>query len=189
MSNKRKTFIFSETICDQVTNIQQSRGFKHEVDVVTLAISELYKNEFNYVKVAKDKLDLKKQKMAQSPEQTAENKIIEQEAFVTAKEKREAKKKADLVEAGREIAVTLRGEVYLDEKSGDEKCRYYSYGWLNTRNAWFNERVKYLDELTLEDADMQFYNDGTNPKSPMPADQVIATLVELGLTNEQGKPR
>ena len=56
------------------------------------------------------------------------------------------------------------------------------------KNAWVTKQTRYLHELTENDIEYQYYNDGTNPREPMPADQVIATLVDLGITDNKGKP-
>jgi hypothetical protein len=125
---------------------------------------------------------------SKTPEDRAEDSVSKAEAKIKAKDALKAREKAERVENGRRIAGELRGEITVDEKSGDEKCTYYSYAWVNAKNASFTERTKYLDELTDEDIEFQFYNNTIKPKQAMPSDQVIATLVDLNLTDAQGRP-
>ena len=166
---------------DKVAELQEANGFTNLNETVRYAISFTHNKRFpDYVVTAKERAN-------KTPEDKANEKIEVKEAIETAKEKRQKDKAQQAIEFGREICLTLRGEEYPD-KNGNPKCRYYSYAWLNPKNASVTERNKYLDELTLEDADMQYYNDAVSPKQPMPADQVIATLVELGVTDPSGKP-
>lgn len=187
MSKKaiKKMVSLNDRTMDYLASIKDKHGHISDSETVRYALTFTYNKENPaYVEALRETA----RDRAKSPEEKAVEHVDKVEARRIAKEQKEADALKERVENGRRIAGELRGVVVLDEKSGDEKCKYYSYGWLNPKNAWFNERVKYLDELTDDDIEFQYYNDGTNPKSPMPADQVIATLVELGLTDNMGKP-
>lgn len=177
----KKQISHTEDGWEKVAELQEACGFTNLNETVRYAISFTHNKRFpEYVVTAKERAN-------KTPEEKADEKVKAQEAILTAKEQKAKDKAQQAIEDGRAICLTLRGEEYAD-KNGNPKCRYYSYAWLNPKNASVTERNAYLDELTLADADMQFYNDGVSPKQPMPADQVIATLVELGLTDNHGKP-
>ncbi len=178
---KKKQMSHTEEGWKMLEDIMSAKCFTNLNEAFRNCISFTHSKYFpEYVQVARERASA-------TPEQKAEKSIEKQEAILSAKEKKAKDEAERKLADGREICLTLRGEEFPDA-NGVPKCRYLSYGWLNPKNAWVNERVKYMDELTLEDADLQYYVDRTKPAKPMPADQVLATLVELGLTDNVGKP-
>ena len=177
----KKLIRLSENGEDNLARIKQKQDFQSDTETVRFCIS------FTHSKLFPEYVQVLKERNERTPEDRAEKKIENAEALISAKEKKAKEIQQAKVEQGREVCLMLRGEEYQDQH-GEPKCRYYSYGWINTKNASVTERTKYLDELTLADADIQYYDDTEKPPKPMPADQVIATLVELGLTDNKGKP-
>lgn len=178
---KKKQITLTETQIEFLNKIKESNGLTTLSNAINYAIAFTYKKENPaYVEVARERI-------AKAPVDKAVEHVDKIDARKKAKQDKIDEAQKERVEAGRMIALNLRGEIYTDDR-GEEKCRYYVYGWLNTKNAWVNEHTKYLDELTDTDVEQQYYNDSTNPKTPMPSDQVIATLVDLGITDNQGKP-
>ncbi len=187
IKTSKKVISLTDDMWDKVEAIRMGNSFLTTIEAIRYAITVAHKKEVPaYIEVAREKLSIQ----ARTPEEKADIKLDIEEAKSKAKEDREAKKLQEKIEQGRSICINLRGKEKKDA-SGNPKCTYYSYSWLNTKNATATERSKYLDELTLEDADFQFYKEATSkaPKEPMDPTVVIATLVDLGMTDEKGIPK
>lgn len=182
MSKKlKKQITLTEIQLEFLNRIKESNGLTTLSNAINYAIAFTFKKENPaYVEVARERF-------SKSVEDKAVEHVDKAEARRIAKEKKIEEQRITKVENGARICRELRGEEYTDEKN-QRKCRYFTYGWLNPKNAWVTPHVAYLDELTDNDIEMQYYNDGVAPKQPMPADQVIATLVDLNITDNEGKP-
>lgn len=180
--NLQKLITFSPDGWESVEKIQAQHGFLSSAEAVRYAVAFTFKKENPAYVLAEEK---KHERIARTPEEKASEKVEIQSAILTAKEEKEKKRQEDIIENGARICRELRGKETKDA-SGNRKCVYHLYQFTNPKNASIGEKTLYLDELSDNDIETQYMNTITN--EPCPADQVIATLVDLGLTDNMGEP-
>lgn len=173
--NIRKTFILTEGMVEKIKQLQEKLTYKHEVDVVMLAVNNLYKEEIKEVKPYALARLASAGRTTRTPEEKALEQVDIESAKLKAKEDEKKRQQEEAEENGARICRELFGEEIKDN-NGNRKCVYNSYAFTNPQNATKTERIKYLDELSDDDIENQYYSTITN--EPMPADQVMEAVKE-----------
>ena len=122
-----------------------------------------------YIRQENSKTD----RINRTPQEKAQEKVDVEVARLQAIEDKKKREAEEAIKNGERICRELGGKEGKD-KNGNRRCTYKTYSWLNPQNASANERVRYLDELTDNDIETQYYNEVT--KEPMPADQVMEAI-------------
>lgn len=167
MKTIRKTYLVPEGMIEKINQLKEKLCVKYELDVIMQAVNLLYKEE----KIEKPAYAIARlqssERSARPAEIKAEEKLSIEEAKIKLKEEKKAQELADRIENGSQICSMMGGEEYIETSSNGNKfrkCKYRQYQYLNPKNCLSHEKTEYLEDLTEEEAEKQYWNVSTNER-------------------------
>lgn len=151
MTTIKKLITFTEEGWGAVVKIKERNNLLKDNDAVRHAIAYCNnKEEPSYVMATKNKVPL-------TPEEKAQVRVEVQEAKENIKQTKAEKQLEERKENGKRICILLKGKTHTDHNK-NTKCFWNSGSYINPKNASIIENEEYVEDLTEEHVQKQFYN-------------------------------